>query len=70
MRYTVVVHRGEASEIPYGAEVVELPGCYSAGATIEQLETNVREAVALYRQGEEDKYPQPSGFLFQMEVHA
>lgn len=69
MRYTVIVHRAEReSEIPFGAEVVELPGCFTVGETIDELESNLREAVALYREGEEDKFPEPTSFLLQLEL--
>jgi predicted RNase H-like HicB family nuclease len=35
------------------ASVPELPGCHSQGDSIEELRTNIREAIALYLEGEE-----------------
>jgi predicted RNase H-like HicB family nuclease len=43
-RYTVVIH--DDPDGGYWAEVPALPGCYSQGETIEELERNVREAIA------------------------
>ena len=69
MRYTVVVHRGETpNELAFGAEVVELPGCFTTGNSLDELEINLHEAVTLYREGCEEKYPEPTSFLLQLEL--
>lgn len=43
MRLKVVVH--EAEEGGYWAEVPAIPGCATQGETLEELMTNVRDAV-------------------------
>lgn len=43
-RYTVVVH--EEPEGGFWGEVPALPGCYSQGETVAELERNIREAIA------------------------
>ena len=43
MKIKVVVH--EAEEGGYWAEVPAIPGCATEGETLEELMTNVREAI-------------------------
>lgn len=47
--FTVRVHREEDH---YWAEVVEMPGCFAAGATLAELGESLDEAVALWREDE------------------
>jgi predicted RNase H-like HicB family nuclease len=42
--YAVVIH--EDPEGGFWAEVPALPGCYSQGETVDELERNIREAIA------------------------
>ena len=42
--FAVVIHQDP--EGGYWAEVPALPGCYSQGDTLEELQTNIREAIA------------------------
>ena len=42
--YAVIVH--EDPEGGFWAEVPSLPGCYSQGETVEELDQNIREAIA------------------------
>ena len=56
MEYTYVVHRAE--EGGYWAEVPVLPGCFTQGETLEEVVTNLREAIeahvaALKQDGQE-----------------
>ena len=44
-RYAVVFERGESN---YSAYVPDLPGCISVGESLEDIERNIREAIALY----------------------
>ena len=44
--YNVIVHSAE--EGGYWAEVPDLPGCYTEADTLDELNANVREAIALY----------------------
>lgn len=43
MTFTVLVH--EDPDGGYWAEVPELPGCMSQGETLDELESNIREAI-------------------------
>ena len=52
--YTAIVHKEREGN--YWAEVPELPGCYTEGDTLEELKTNLREAIALYiEDGDEER---------------
>jgi predicted RNase H-like HicB family nuclease len=44
MELTVRIHREDAS---YWAEVVELPGCFASGETVDELVEALRESVNL-----------------------
>jgi predicted RNase H-like HicB family nuclease len=46
MKIQAIIH--EAEEGGYWAEVPSLPGCVTEGDTMEELETNLREAIELY----------------------
>jgi len=57
MRYLVVV---EKTENNYSAYVPDLPGCIATGATAEDVQRNIREAIALHVEGlREDGLPIP-----------
>ena len=43
--YSVIYEHGETN---WGAIVPDLPGCVSIGDSLEDVETNVKEAIALY----------------------
>ena len=58
MAYHAVVEY--APESGYWASVRELPGCFSTGETIEELQVNIREAIALHLEDLEDE-PIPEG---------
>jgi predicted RNase H-like HicB family nuclease len=47
-RYAVIIERGENN---YGAYVPDLPGCVSTGATVEEVERNIREAIDFHLEG-------------------
>lgn len=47
MELEVVVHQ-DSETSGYWAEVVQLPGCYAAGHTREELTTSLQEAIELY----------------------
>ena len=58
MRYAVVIEQAESN---FSAYVPDLPGCVAAGATIEETETGIREAIEFHIQGmKEDGLPVPS----------
>lgn len=46
MELHVRVHHEDGA---YWAEVVELPGCFASGDTLDELAAALKEAVALYR---------------------
>lgn len=43
--YAVIYEQGETN---WGAIVPDLPGCVSIGDTLEEVQTNIREAIELY----------------------
>lgn len=42
MRYAVMIEKAEDN---FSAYVPDLPGCVATGATIPEVETNIREAI-------------------------
>ncbi len=57
MRYAVVIERANGN---YSAYVPDLPGCVTTGATVEEIERNIKEAVAFHLDGlREDGLPIP-----------
>ena len=48
MRYLVVVEEGATS---FGAYVPDLPGCVAAGASVEEVERDIREAIRFHIEG-------------------
>jgi predicted RNase H-like HicB family nuclease len=70
MRYAVVIERAENN---YSAYVPDLPGCTATGATTEETERLIREAIELHLIGlREDglPIPQPSSQVEYVEVAA
>jgi predicted RNase H-like HicB family nuclease len=45
MQFTVLVHEDEDGG--YWGECLELPGCISQGDTLDQMDSNIREAIEL-----------------------
>ena len=57
-RFLIIIEAGEQN---YSAYAPDLPGCVATGNTREEVEQNMREAVALHLQGMiEDQEPIPS----------
>ena len=55
MRYAVVIEKAAAN---YSAYVPDLPGCVATGETIEEVESEIREAIAFHLEGlREDGLP-------------
>ncbi len=48
MRYAIVIERTENN---FSAYVPDLPGCVATGATLEETETAIREAIAFHIDG-------------------
>jgi predicted RNase H-like HicB family nuclease len=49
MKYSVVLHKDPQSD--YSVTVPDLPGCFSAGSTIEEALTMVKEAIECHIEG-------------------
>lgn len=57
MRYAVVIERAEGN---YSAYVPDLPGCIATGRTIDEVESEIRDAIAFHLEGlREDGLPVP-----------
>ena len=70
MRYAVVIEKAEAN---YAAYVPDLPGCVATGATVEEVEQGIREAIALHLAGlREDgqAIPPPSSAVEYVDIAA
>ena len=58
MRYAIVIEKAQGN---YSAYVPDLPGCVATGATVAELEAEIREAIAFHVEGlREDGLPVPS----------
>lgn len=55
--YPVIIHKDKASA--FGVTIPDLPGCFSAGDSLEDALRNVQEAVEVHLHGE-DIAPEPS----------
>ena len=67
-RYAVVIERAPSN---YSAYVPDLPGCVATGATIEEVEREIREAIELHIEGLRDAgepVPEPTSALIYVEV--
>jgi predicted RNase H-like HicB family nuclease len=57
MRYAIVIENAGSN---YSAYVPDLPGCVATGATIEEAESSIREAIEFHLEGlREDGTPIP-----------
>ena len=58
MRYAVVIEKAESN---YSAYVPDLPGCVATGTTVEEVEQEIRDAIAFHLDGmREDGLPIPA----------
>ena len=48
MRYAIVIEAGEGN---FSAYVPDLPGCVATGATVEETESQIREAIEFHLAG-------------------
>ena len=70
MRYAVVIEDAGAN---YSAYVPDLPGCVATGATIREVEKNIREAIELHLDGmreDGEPIPPPSSQVEYVDVAA
>jgi predicted RNase H-like HicB family nuclease len=69
-RHAIVVERADKN---YAAYVPDLPGCVATGATIEETERLLREAIELHVAGMREDglpVPEPSSVVDYVEVTA
>ena len=58
MRYAIVIEKADSNDSAY---VPDLPECVATGATIEEVEAQIREAIAFHLEGlREDGLPVPA----------
>ncbi len=70
MRYLVIF---EESETGFSAHSPDLPGCVATGATLDELEATMREAMEFHIEGlkaEGMETPQPNAHMTFIEVAA
>ena len=57
MRYAIIIEQAEGN---YSAYVPDLPGCVTTGASLDEIERNIREAIEFHLDGlREDGLPIP-----------
>jgi predicted RNase H-like HicB family nuclease len=67
-KYAVVIEKGPAN---YSAYVPDLPGCIATGKTLEEIETNMREAIEFHIEGmieDGEPVPEPLSQAIEVEV--
>jgi len=70
MRYAIVIEKAETN---YSAYVPDLPGCIATGASIQEVEAEIREAIEFHIDGlREDGsiIPLPSSQVEYIEIAA
>ena len=70
MRFAIVIEQAEGN---YSAYVPDLPGCVATGATVQDLEAHIREAIEFHLEGmREDglEVPMPQSKVESIEVAA
>lgn len=66
MQYPIFIHKDKKSD--YGVIVPDLPGCFSAGSTLEEAISNAKEAIECHLEGLlEDGEPIP--VMRQLDEH-
>ncbi len=70
MKYAVVIEKAQSN---YSAYVPDLPGCVATGATVAEVEAQIREAIEFHIDGmrqDGEEIPQPSSSVEYIEVAA
>jgi len=70
MKYAVVIEKADSN---YSAYVPDLPGCIATGKTIEEVETEIRNAIEFHLEGmkqDGQTIPLPSSAVEYVEVAA
>ncbi len=69
-RYAIVIEKAESN---FAAYVPDLPGCVATGATVEETEALLREAIGLHLKGlREDgiAVPEPTSVVEYLELES
>jgi predicted RNase H-like HicB family nuclease len=69
-RYAIVIEKADSN---YAAYVPDLPGCIATGATVEETEQLLREAIEVHVAGMREDglpIPEPSSRVEYVEVNA
>ena len=70
MRYAIVIEKAENN---FSAYVPDLPGCVATGATVEETESQIREAIAFHLEGMREDgiaIPRPASRVEYVEIAA
>ena len=70
MRYAIVIEKAEGNHSAY---VPDLPGCIAIGATVEEAEKSIREAIEFHLDGMREDgtpIPPPTSHVEYVEVAA
>ena len=70
MRYAIVIEKADNN---YSAYVPDLPGCVATGKTVEEAESQIREAIKFHLEGlREDgvSIPQPASRVEYVDIAA
>jgi predicted RNase H-like HicB family nuclease len=70
MRYAVVIEKAESN---YAAYAPDLPGCVATGATVEETERAIRDAIAFHVEGlraDGLEIPKPSSRVEYIDIAA
>jgi len=70
MKYAIVIEKADSN---YSAYVPDLPGCVATGATTEEAEKEIREAIEFHIEGmkeDGEAIPTPSSSVEYVEVAA
>ena len=70
MRYAIVIEKAEGN---YSAYVPDLPGCVATATTVQEAETQIREAIEFHLEGMREDgtpIPQPASRVEYVDVAA
>jgi predicted RNase H-like HicB family nuclease len=70
MRYAIVIEKAAAN---FSAYVPDLPGCIATGATIDEVEQQIREAIEFHLEGmraDGEPIPEPASRVDYIEIAA
>jgi predicted RNase H-like HicB family nuclease len=68
MTYTVLVFE-DKDDGGFWAKVAELPGCYTSGESLEEIEVNVKDAISTYLEAiREAGEPEPEPAVHKLEI--